>query len=55
MKQTDKIDVKIDGNSIDEKEFAKYLGLYFDNKLTFRHHVDHVLTKLKKAMPFLLS
>ena len=49
IKKTDKIDVRIDGNSIDEKETAKYLGLHFDNKLTFKYHVDHVLTKLKKG------
>ena len=49
VKQTDKIDVRIDGNTIDEKESAKYLGLYFDNKLTFGCHVDHVLAKLKKG------
>ena len=48
-KQTDTIDIKMDGNTINEKESAKYLGLYFDNKLTFRHHVDHVLAKLRKG------
>ena len=49
VKQTDKINIKMDGNNIDEKESAKYLGLYFDNKLTFKRHVDHLLAKLKKG------
>ena len=44
----EKISVKIDGAPIEEKEFAKYLGLYFDNKMTFGKHIEHVITKLKK-------
>ena len=31
------------------KTFAKYLGLLIDNKLTFKNHIDYVLTKLKKG------
>ena len=48
-KKMDKISVKIDGAPIEEKEFAKYLGLYFDNKMTFGKHTEHVITKLKKG------
>ena len=48
-KKMDQFNIKIDGNPIEEKEFAKYLGLYFDNKLTFKPQIDHVLTKLKKG------
>ncbi len=48
-KQTETMDVKIDGNSIDEKTYAKYLGLLIDNKLTFKNHIDYVHTKLKKG------
>ena len=43
------IDLKIDGAAIEEKQSAKYLGLYFDNKMTFKEHVNHIITKLKKG------
>ena len=48
-KKMETFNIKIDGNTIEEKQSAKYLGLYFDNKLTFKPHIDHVLTKLKKG------
>ena len=49
------IDLKIDGVAIEEKESAKYLGLYFDNKMTFREHVNHIVTKLKKGNGILVK
>ncbi len=48
-KTTETIDVKINGSPIEEKTYAKYLGLLIDNKLTFEKHIDHVLTKMKKG------
>ena len=39
----------IDKSEIEEKEFAKYLGIIIDNKLTFAQHIDYLKTKLNKG------
>ena len=45
----DPFQLRIDGTDLDEVESAKYLGMFFDNKLTFERHVSHVLSKLNKG------
>ena len=43
------LNITINGLPIDEKEFAKYLGILIDNKLTFSKHIQHIRTKLNKG------
>ncbi len=43
------LDIKINGLPIDEKEYAKYLGILIDNKLNFKYHIQHINSKLAKG------
>ena len=43
------LDLNINGEKLNEKTHAKYLGLIFDNKLLWHHHLDHVASKLIKG------
>ena len=43
------IELKIDGANLEEVASAKYLGMYFDNKLNFSEHIKHIKTKLNKG------
>ena len=49
--QTDQmmLNLKINEQPIEEKISAKYLGILFDNKLTWIHHIDHISKKLIKS------
>ena len=43
------LDLKLDGIAVEEKKVAKYLGVYIDNKLNWKNHIEHVRTKLSKG------
>ncbi len=43
------INIKINGCTIDVKEYAKYLGILIDNKLSFKQHTQHVNSRLVKG------
>ena len=43
------MEASINGTNIEEVTCFKYLGVYLDNKLTFKEHTDHVIDKLKKG------
>ena len=38
---------------IKEKEYAKYLGILIDNKLTWKQHINHVNLKVTKGLAIL--
>ena len=40
----------LNGSSIEFKPHARYLGVYLDEKLSFRVHVDHIHTKVLKRI-----
>ena len=44
-----KINIILNGTPIEESEFAKYLGVIIDNKLSFEHHINQVKSKLIKG------
>ena len=47
---SDKIlNLKINGQSLEENTYAKYLGVYIDHKLTWHHQTVHVNSKLIKG------
>ena len=43
-------DIKLDGTSIKVADKAKFLGLVFDQRLTFRAHVKYLKTFCDKAL-----
>ena len=43
-------DIKLDGTSINVADEAKFLGLVFDRRLTFRAHVKYLKTVRDKAL-----
>ena len=51
----DKIELKINNELLEEKVFAKYLGIIFDNKLTWENQINHINTKLTISNAFLVK
>ena len=43
------INLKLDGIDVEEKEVTKYLGVFIDNKLSWKSHIEHVKTKLSRG------
>ena len=54
------LNIKIDGQSIAEVQDTKFLGVYIDNKLSWKKHISHLASKffigmgmIKKARHYL--
>ncbi|XDV25401.1 hypothetical protein PO909_029322 [Leuciscus waleckii] len=47
------IDLKIYGQSLKQVNDLRYLGVWFDSKLTFKNHVQKMVDKCKKAINIL--
>ena len=43
------ISLMLNGSKIEEKEVTKYLGVFIDNKLTWKAHIEHVKAKLSRG------
>ena len=41
--------LKLNGTDVEEKTVTKYLGVLIDNKLSWKHHIEHVKVKLSKG------
>ena len=39
--------------SLERKEFVKYLGIFIDQNLTWKHHIDHVAFKISRYVRLL--
>ena len=48
-----KLNIKMMGEQLKEKEFIKYLGILIDNKLTWSHHINHIKLKISKGIAIL--
>ena len=49
-KKTDyTLKIRINGHRLRPSKFVKYLGIYIDEHLTWKHHIDFVCNKLKRA------
>lgn len=44
------IQLKIDGENIKLEKSARFLGVIFDQRLTWKHHIDYVETKCQKRL-----
>ena len=47
------INININGFPIEEKEYAKYLGILIDNRLSFQQHIQHVNSRLTRGIAIL--
>ena len=43
------LNLTLNGTKVEEKTVAKYLGVFIDNKLNWKAHIQHVLTKLSRG------
>ena len=43
----------INNEKLEEKSIAKYLGVYFDDKLTWEHHINYTNKKLSRGIGIL--
>ena len=48
-KITTDISLNIDGNLITEVSSTKFLGVYLDNKLTWKKHIDYITAKVSRG------
>ena len=42
------LEIKINGQQVDKVNYTKFLGLYMDDELSWRKHVDQISTKISK-------
>ena len=52
---TDSIDINIDGHKIEEVVCTKFLGVYIDNKLSWKKHIEHVSGKVSRGLGIILK
>jgi len=52
-KSTPKLEIKIDGKDVQFKKEARFLGLIFDDKLSWKKHLDYVQDRCKKRLNLL--
>lgn len=45
--------INIGNSRIHETDFIKFLGVYFDNHITFKQHIDYISLKLSKSVGIL--
>ena len=48
-------EIKIGNYLISEADFIKFLGVYIDNHLTFKHHISEVSLKISKSVGLLFK
>ena len=48
-----RLNLRVDGEVIEQVEEIKYLGVIIDSKLTFKLHIDYVIKKVSKKVYFL--
>ena len=44
------IDIRIEGEKIQEVTYTKFLGVILDNNLTWKKHVHHTASKIAKCI-----
>ena len=47
------INTYLDGEQLKPKEYAKYLGVYIDNKLSWQKHIQETNNKINKGIGIL--
>ena len=56
-KRTPKPDhsINIEGHKLDEVENTKFLGVYLDNKISWKHHIDYIYGKVSRAIRMIVK
>ena len=44
------LNVSIDGQLLERVEFTKFLGIFIDEKLNWKKHIDHIASKIYKGL-----
>jgi ribonuclease HI len=47
--------IVIEGNTVPQKKEVKFLGMYLDSKLSWRHHIDNIILKCEKSINVMRS
>ena len=47
--------IKIEGHKLDEVQNAKFLGVYLDNKISWKHHIDYISGKVSRAIGMIVK
>ena len=42
--------IKIEGHKIDEVQNTKFVGVYLDNKINWKRHIDYIAGKVSRAI-----
>ena len=53
-KRRDELNILIDGNKIEEVNKINFLGVIFDNKLSLKDHVAHVVDKVSRGLGMII-
>ena len=56
-KRTPKPDhvIKIEGHKLDEVQNTKFLGVFLDNKISWKHHIDYISGKVSRAIGMIVK
>ncbi len=55
IRQKVKLDIKIEGNTINQVQSTKFVGIIIDDDLSWKSHVKHVSTKVAKGMGIIIK
>jgi len=44
------LNLKLDGNALERTGCTKFLGVFFDDKLTWHQHINHVAGKISRGL-----
>ena len=50
----DDVYINIDGHEIDEVKCTKFLGVYIDNKISWKKHIDYTSGKVSRGIGIIL-
>jgi hypothetical protein len=53
-KSNDAIHIYLNNRRLEQVKEMKYLGIYFDSRLTFHKHIEHIVEKSRKLI-YMLS
>ena len=53
--EANNLTVFIGGNTLQRVDFTKFLGVFIDEKLTFKHHIDYITGKINKVNSMLFK
>lgn len=52
IKVNPKLNIKLFGQELKQERVIRYLGMWFDIKLTFKEHIQKMIDKCKKVLMY---